>query len=224
MKNTILKNSLKYLAPFTLFILGACTGKSASTSEVISENFNRLSQSWQKVSLSSGEAGQIETKEGQLRISSQSPLQGIYHQTTLSGHFFVEAAFAQDKNVGLALIQEKNGKPDVENFTMICVDQNDQGLVVARVKDCQNGKRDVLDNTGLTDFSTLPEKDKEQTGSHLGKDLYEHVLTGTQYSVPFTNTDKKIRIFREANGGFFHFYYAVRKNIHGKDFVFKRLF
>ena len=94
----------------------------------------------------------------------------------------MEAAFAQDKNVGLALIQEKNGKPDVENYTMICVDQGDRGLVVVRVKDCQNGKRDVLDNTRLTDFSIIPDSAKEQVVTHLGEDLYEQVLTGTQCS------------------------------------------
>ena len=216
-KQLLVRNSLTYLLSLVFFMFSACSGKSAASSEILSETFNRLSPSWQELSLSSGKAGLIEIKEGQLRISAQSPLQGVYHQQTATGHFFVEAAFAQDKNVGLALIQEKNGKPDVENYTMICVDQGDRGLVVVRVKDCQNGKRDVLDNTRLTDFSIVPDSAKEQVGTHLGEDLYEQVLTGTQYSVPFTNTDKKIRIFREANGGFFHFYYGVRKTIHGKE-------
>jgi hypothetical protein len=155
-------------------------------------------------------------------------LQGVFYQSEIDGHFLAEAAFAKDDNIGLILVHEKNGKPDVKNYTMLCVDQNDAGRVVLSVKDCQNGVKNVLDNTGLTSFEEVDidrdiedddseSEDEEDTKINLGTDLYQHVLTGTQYSVPFSETDKKIRIFKESNGGFFHFYYAVKNVIQGKE-------
>ena len=87
-KQFLVRNSLTYLLSFGFFMFSACSGKSAANSEILSETFNRLSPSWQELSLSSGKAGRIEIKEGQLRISAQSPLQVCLSSTNGDRPFF----------------------------------------------------------------------------------------------------------------------------------------
>jgi hypothetical protein len=219
------KKYLNYFSLFTLLFALGCKTQTASGPYLLSDNFSEETSTWKSVKLSNEANGELKIDDGQLQLVADTPMIGAYHQQSFAGHFLVEAEIEADKNVGLVVMQEKNGEPDVRNWTMICVDQNEQGQVVVSVKDCQNGKYDVLDNTGLTNFNPPQrsredddeEEDEEETKIHIGSDLYEHVLTGIQYSVPFTETDKKIRIFKETNGGFFHFYYAVRQTIHGKE-------
>lgn len=209
-----------------IMLLVGCQNEITEATDLIADNFSENKDNWHFFKLKNAGNGILKIEDGRLKLSTDSPIIGAYHEKPISGHFLAEAEICADKNVGLAVTQEKNGKPDINNWTMICVDKNDQGEVVVSVKDCQNGKYDVLDNTGKTDFSPKEynkendEEDEdahEEIRSHIGPDLYEHVLSGIQYSVPFTETDKKIRIFREANAGFFHFYYAVRQKIHGKE-------
>ena len=96
------------------------------------------------------------------------------------------------------MVHAKNGVPDPDNFTSICVNTNKEGKVVVQVYDRQNGKDNVFDNTGK-----------------LGPERYKTILEN-QYSVPYDCTNKKIRIFRDGPAGFFHFYYAVKKKIRGE--------
>lgn len=183
---------------------------------LLSDSFDELNESWSEIALNGKDYGTVNIEEGDLKIAGSNSYFGIYNNTSVAGHFIVDLEFEQDKNVGLALIQNKNGKPDINNYTMLCVD-NENGLVVVDVRDCQNGTANVLDFTGKTNFKVeLDEKDREL---NIGTDLYKHVLTGEQYSVPFTKTNKKIRIFREDNADFFHYYYQVSKKYNGKTFV-----
>jgi hypothetical protein len=119
----------------------------------------------------------------------------------------------------LAIIQEKGGQPDINNYTMIVADRNAEGTIIVRVQDCQDGKENVLDNTGKYEAAKSGTGPLSQWGqrSDWDADSYEHLLTGEQYSLPFNKTNKKFRIFRDNPAGFFHFYYAVKKTIRGKE-------
>ena len=136
-----------------------------------------------------------------MNVTSTHPdtFYGVYSPVAVSGHFYAEVDFGKDENTALAIIHEKNGKPDTDNFTMITVDRNKDGKIVVSLKDRQDGIDNILDNTG-----------------RLGKKRYTHVLDN-QYSVPFTKTNKKFRIFRDDASGFFHLYYSVSKEIRGKQ-------
>jgi hypothetical protein len=93
---------------------------------------------------------------------------------------------------------------------MITVDKED-GVVVVAVRDSQKGKKDVLDNTG--EFRT----ERRRRRPRQANDDYKHVLNAEMYSVRFTETTKKVRIFRDSGPGFFHFYYGVKKEIHDEE-------
>jgi hypothetical protein len=123
---------------------------------------------------------------------------GVYNTMPVAGHFYAEVEFDDDNDVGLALIQEKDGVPDINNFTMIFVDTNSAGKVLVKLHDRQDGVDDVLDNT-----------------NSLGEERYEHTLDGSRYSLPFVGTNKKLRILRDGPAGFFHLYYGVKAYIHG---------
>lgn len=194
---------------FTLSILSY--GKS-TTQELFSDTFESPSSKWQEIYLEGDSGGSYAISDGKLTINvSGGARYGVYRSKPISGHFYAEAAFEEDENIGLALIQEKNGKPDIQNFTMLCVTTNQDGNVVVSVRDRQNGVDNVLDNTGKLGAK------RTRRRPYQDADTYEHVLTGRQYSVPFDKTNKKIRIFRDGPAGFFHFYYAVKKNIRGKE-------
>jgi hypothetical protein len=184
---------------------------------LLTDSFDRLDISWTELSIGGNSSGSINVIDGNLNIKGVTNYFGVYNNKSLSGHFIVDAEFGADDNVGLVLLMEKDGKPDINNYTMLCVDKNKDGLVTVNVSDCQNGKLNVLDYTGKTSFEV--ESDEEEEEINLGPDLYEHILTGNQYSVPFTETNKKIRIFRDDNAGFFHYYYQVSKEYEGKRYV-----
>jgi hypothetical protein len=184
---------------------------------LLTDSFDRLDISWTELSIGGNSSGSINVIDGNLNIKGVTNYFGVYNNKSLSGHFIVDAEFGADDNVGLVLLMEKDGKPDINNYTMLCVDKNKDGLVTVNVSDCQNGKLNVLDYTGKTSIEV--ESDEEEEEINLGPDLYEHILTGNQYSVPFTETNKKIRIFRDDNAGFFHYYYQVSKEYEGKRYV-----
>lgn len=135
---------------------------------------------------------------------------GIYNTKPISVHFLVMTDFEEDDNVALALIQEKDGKPDIQNYTMITM-AKDNGVVVLSVKDCQNGTKDVLDNT-----DKFLNRRNRRRGRQINDD-YKHVLNGEMYSVRFTETTKRLRFFRDSGPGFFHYYYGAKQTIHGQE-------
>jgi hypothetical protein len=193
-----------------LISFAGCT----ETSLLLQDSFLSSSGDWREFYLKGDSGGGTTFSKDKLIITTAGGAKyGVYHSVPVSGHFYVEAAFEADEHVGLALIQAKDGRPDVDNYTMLCVNTNDEGIVVVSVKDRQNGVDNVLDNTGKLRRAT----ESSRRIPFQNADSYEHVLTGRQYSVPFDKTNKRIRIFRDSPAGFFHFYYAVKKNIRGKD-------
>jgi len=131
-------------------------------------------------------------------LSDPSNSFAFYHSTPVSRHFYAEVSFEPDNAIGLALIQEKNGNPDLDNYTSIIIELTSAGEKYVRVEDRQNGQDHVLDNT-----------------NSLSPDRYNHHLN-FNFSVPFNTTNQKIRIFRDDLSGFFHYYYAVRQKIRGQ--------
>jgi len=203
------------LLAFTIIIciFSASLHAGSVSKELLSDSFDGVSGNWQDIYLEGDSGSRYSIKSGSLKINVEGKSRyGIYHTVPIRGHFYVDAEFDEDDNVALALLQEKNGKPDPENFTMLTVEKNADGIVVVSVRDRQNEKEDVLDNTGL-----LKKTNERRRGRFESPDAYRHILTGKQYSVPFDKTNKKIRIFHDGPAGFFHFYYAVKQIIHGED-------
>jgi hypothetical protein len=114
------------------------------------------------------------------------------------GHFYTDISTNSDNSVGLALVADKNGQPDPSNFTGIVVRMT-AAKVTVRVIDCQHGIDNVLDNTH----------------SGIDRARYSCTLDG-RYSVPYSHTAHRLRIFRDSNAGFFHFYFAVLTTSHGR--------
>ncbi|MEL7148352.1 MAG: hypothetical protein AAFO69_18405, partial [Bacteroidota bacterium] len=197
MKNLLVKCLLGYL----LFGLSAtCMVYSQTNSIGYSDSFDNPSAHWQPVSLSKTQ-GAVKTAEGKLLVSSESKkaFGAYYAAESFSGHFEVEVSFEEGGKVGLALLRNNHGVPDQDNFTMLTVSVNKNGVQEVKLRDRQNGKANVWDHTTLAKRSR-----------------YVHQLTGKQYSVPFTSTAGRIRVFRHAREHFFHFYYAVEKEVDGQ--------
>jgi len=168
---------------------------------LLTDSFDLPDSNWQPIYLKGTTGGSYSVLNGKLNIEAATPnsIYGVYNVNSILGHFCTDVEFDNDNFCGLALIQEKNGQPDTQNFTSITVNTDSQGKVVVSVSDKQNGVTDVLDNTGS-----------------IADSRYQTILDGSVYSVPFIGTNKKIRIFRDEAAGFFHFYYAVRKQIKGE--------
>jgi hypothetical protein len=156
--------------------------------------------SWQEFKIKG--SGSSSTLNNTLTISADTnAIFGLYHPTVLSGHFEIETEFSEDYHVALGLFNAVNGIPDTNNFIMICIDKNSPGQVLISAHDRQNGVSDILDNTGLASRSryTIP-----LTG-------FQHDTIMSTYSVPYTSTDKRLRILRHAGERFFHLYWGVRQ-------------
>ena len=182
----------------------------SGTKTLLSEDFSREASDWKSISLRGTEGGSYKIRDSKLHVHSDGGSYCVYGSKPLSGHFYVEAEFDKDENLGLALIQAVDGVPDFDNFTMICVEKNDEGKIVVRASDRQNGKDDVLDNTL---DSTSSDRRKRRRLRH-----YKHVLDGTAYSVPFTGTNGKLRIFHDGPADFFHLFYGVEMEHEGKRY------
>jgi len=198
---TKLQISGKTATPFLLAVL-LCVliGYSSKGQTVlINDNFTTNSGNWLPVTIS-GTAGSFSISGGVLTATAnRSSEYGVYNSTALSGHFYAEVNFSADNYVGLALIKKNGSTPDLNNYTMICVNTVASQSVIS-IQDKQNGTANALDNT-----------------HYAATSRYSHTLTGTTYSVPFTSTDKKIRIFRHQGEQFFHFFYSVRKTVDGVE-------
>jgi len=197
----------------SVMTISGCDEVYKANEPLVQDSFAASSGDWHELYLQGDSGGSATFSRDKLIVTTGNGSKyGVYHSVPVSGHFYVEAAFEDDKHVGLALILAKDGRPDVENYTMLCVDTNEEGTVVVSVKDRQNGVDNVLDNTGK-----LKGTQSNRRRPFQDADTYEHVLTGKQYSVPFDRTNKRIRIFRDSGAGFFHFYYAVKKDIRSQE-------
>ena len=167
---------------------------------ILSDPFNELSPEWQSFYLDGSEGGSYAIDQRSLRISSKDSKYGLFNSTPVSGHFYAEVNISADDHAGLALFHRNpDGTIGLNNCTSICVDSVD-GEVNVYVSDRQNGSGNLLDNTYQVSAAN-----------------YRHVLNGQQYSIKFSNTNYKLRIFHDNLSGFFHFLYAVKKEIKGVE-------
>lgn len=159
---------------------------------------------FQPILLSGSAAGTWEYEDGKLSLSVQGAgaSWGVCLDKLCSGHFIAEAEADSEVNCGLALVQEKDGKPDYDNYVAISVCM-ENGNPVIRATDRQNGQDNVLDNTG-----TISDSDMEFR--------YAVPLSGTYFSVPFKSATGKVRIIRNDISGFFHLYAGVGREINGE--------
>jgi hypothetical protein len=168
--------------------------------ELLNDNFDNATLNWNEIKISGG--GSFLFSNGKMTVTANSNgIYGVYNKTILSGHFYVEVNFSEDAHTALALFKAKtDGTADIDNYTMIKVD-NVNGKIVVSVTDRQNGQADVLDNTAQSDKSKR----------------YKNILGENTYSVPWTGTNKKLRILHHINEKFFHFYYQVTKSGKGSS-------
>jgi hypothetical protein len=168
---------------------------------VYSDDFNSLSTDWKPLGLSGG-TGSFLVDDGSLKISANSgSTYGVYYSTSFAGHFEAEIEIEADHGVGLALLKDIGGNPSLNDYSLFTIMTNGDGFPVVKLRDRQNGVSDVLDNT-----------------NKVQDNKFSHLLNGNLYSVPFTKTSKKIRIFRHSQQQFLHFFYSVEKEIDGKIF------
>jgi len=213
------KNYREFLKAVVLAVavmmISGCDGVYQANEPLVQDSFEGSSGDWHEFYLDGDSGGSVTFSRDKLIVTTDGGARyGVYHSKPVSGHFYVEAVFEADEHVGLALIQAKDGRPNLDNYTILCVDTNDEGIVVVRVKrPSKTVWINVLDNTGKLRRAT----ESSRRRPFQDADTYEHILTGKQYSVPFDRTNKRIRIFRDSGAGFFHFYYAVKKNIRGKE-------
>ncbi len=165
-----------------------------NTNVIIDDNFTSLNQNWKEVKLNDAKTGKFLVKNNSLLITNTSKVgsYGFYHIKPLTGNFYAEAEFTDDDVIGLALIANKNGIPDVTNYTMIAV-SNRQGIVFVNQYDKQNNIENVRDPKKVIDPSR-----------------YEAKLDSQTFSVPYRSTNKKIRILHESLSNTFHFYYRTK--------------
>jgi hypothetical protein len=130
------------------------------------------------VYLQGNSGGSAQVTGGKLNLSiSGTGIFGLYHPTTAKQCFFAEATYDADDAIGVAVIRMNNGQPDLNNWVMIS----------------------VMNNGGTVTVNALNKKNESANSFQFGGK--EERLTGTRYSVPFTTTDKVVRIFREGLSG-----------------------
>lgn len=187
----ISKTIFKLLIVFPLlFNSFPCRAQSVS---VLSDTFDSLSSQWHDIYLKGSTGGTKSIFDGLLILKSITSTEfGVYNSTPVSGNFYTEIEFSMDDAVGLALVKNNGGVPDTSNYTMIAV-TNRAGKVYVDQFDKQNGIANVHDPKNI-----IPDS------------RYWSKLDGSVFSVPYKNTNGKIRILHEALSGTFHFYYGTR--------------
>ncbi len=167
---------------------------SQDTKILIDDNFTSFYKSWNEIKLNDATKGKFKVKNHSLSITNNSKtgFYGLHNIKPLSGNFYVEAEFTVDDVVGLALIANKNGVPDITNYTLIAV-SNRQGIVFVNQYDRQNNIENVHDPKKVIDPSR-----------------YEAKLDSQTFSIPYRSTNKKIRILHESLSNTFHFYYGTK--------------
>jgi len=202
----------RFILFFSIMIILSLSCAEKSQNFIKSNTFDFTKGEWKEIYLKGNSGGSFDFNKNNLELKlTNDGFYGLYNTTPFAGHILTEAQFSSDDNINLLLFFDKNGRPDLDNFTGIQVETNKDGISVVRVIDRQNGRNNVLDNTGQL-LKVIASGKKR-----FNNDDYEHVLTGKEYSVPFTGTSGKLRIFFDSAAGFFHYYYSVKKVIHGKE-------
>lgn len=160
----------------------------------------------QPILLSGKGSGSYSVSDGAVTVSlsGRSSMYGLCLEKLCQGHFSAEAKADNNLNYGLAVIAEKNRKPDYDNFLAITVCK-ENGIPLVRAVDRQSGQDNILDNTGRIKAS-----DKEFR--------YTVPLDASYFSVPFRGADGRAKIIRNDISGFFHLYIGVSKEIGGKQY------
>lgn len=160
---------------------------------IIDDNFSKRNN-YREINRDLGDKPDIEFSQDLLKINARSGegLAGVYHLTPVAGNFFAEAEFLEDDAAGIVLMASKEGRPDPDNYTLITVNTRG-GIVCINQYDRQNGIANIHDPGRKTD----PLR-------------YQAVLDSSLFSLPFTSTNKKIRILHESLSNTFHFYYGTR--------------
>lgn len=138
-----------------------------------------------------------------IKLAGKSSSYGVCQTTLCDGHFIASVEADSDVNYGLALVAEKNGKPDYDNYVCISVCK-ENNIPLVRVTDRQKGKDNVLDNTGKI------------SGYSEQEFRYTVPLNNSYFSVPFSSANGKAMIIRNDISGFFHLYIGVGKTIGGE--------
>lgn len=171
------------------------------------DRFSSNSKTWQPISFEGRPRGSYTIAGGRLSIDAAGDgFYGVYNTQAVSGHFYVIADYAADDNVALVLFSNEDGQPDPDNYTLMRIETQD-GLVRVAINDRQHGTKDVLDRT----HSRIP-----YTRGHP-RDGYSHTLDGNKVSLPYTRTDKRIKIFRHKGSNYFQFYYGIRGSFYGSE-------
>lgn len=172
------------------------------------DTFSSENANWRSISFEGSPEGTHAIGGGRLSIEAGGEgFYGVYDSRPVSGHFYAIADYTADDNVALVLFRNKGGKPDPDNYTLIRVETLDS-LVRVAVNDRQNGEKNVLDKS----HSEIP---PGRPG--FQSDGYEHILEGTRVSLPYTQTDKRIKIFRHKGSNYYQFYYGVRGTFYGSE-------
>lgn len=186
---------MKRILPVLLLLLATLPVLSQQFYDtLIFENFTRP-ENFRHIPMKAT-SGKVNFSQKKLEITSglSHGLTGVYHVKEVSGNFFAETLFDADDAVGLVLIASKNGKPDLQNYTLLTVNTLN-GIVQINQYDCQNGVPNVHDPRKV-----------------IKSERYQARLDSTLFSLPFRETNKKIRILHESLSNTFHFYYGTRLN------------
>ena len=167
---------------------------------LLRDDFGASNGNWQPVYLKGAGGGSFEFTSGKMHIHTNAAetIFGVYNTTPVIGHFYAEVGYDIDDFAALALIRQKDGKPDVDNYVMISLGR-EGGTLYVTASDKQNGKPDIL-------------------GAKQGvpAEQYRVRLDGTQFSVPFKGTAKRFRLMHEALWGSFRYLFKVRSEFKGK--------
>ena len=203
----------------------------APTDVILSERLRNIPREMRCVYLAgAGQKGTSEIVDDQLelRLDESDAMMALLAASPTGGPFVAEVGFDQDRGAALVLVREKDGKPDPDNYTSICVTTDANGRVTANVHDRQDGEADVLDSRLLPPgSSTRP----TTTQSHATRPAtspsalapmdaayraqFSTALVG-QNPAPVKKTSGKLRIVRDYVSGMIRFYCAIRPEILGE--------
>ena len=164
-------------------------------------------EGWQELWLDGKGQGVYEvTEDGgvTINLNGRNSAYGVCSDVLCSGHFEAEAKADKNLNYGLAIVKEKDGRPDPDNFVAVSACREDN-IIMIRAFDRQKGVLNVLDNT-----KKIKPQDKEFR--------YTVPLNNSYFSVPFNGADGRVKILRNNISGFFHLYIGVSKVINGKSY------
>ncbi|GEM_PF-596482 len=198
---------------------------------ILSERLRSMPREMHSVSLAgAGQKGTSTIVDGQLELRLDEPdtMMAMLSANPTGGPFVAEVDFDQDLSAALVLVREKDGKPDPDNYTSICVATDANGQVTATVQDRQNGRADVLDSRfvppggGMGPSTTQSAATRPATSQAALAPMdaayrarFSAALVGRN-AMPAKPTSGKLRIFRDYVSGMIRFYCEIRPEILGE--------